>query len=292
MLEERSLAQILAPLGAGLLAGASGTIVGHPMDTAKVRLQVGQPFVSFSFRQLYRGILPPLLTTGIVQSVNFTLYEAGKFRILVRGRHSERMHSKFGYLRGVFAASAVAGAGISLLTTPIGVLKVQQQIVTESGLWSCARRLVGQHGILVLFRGGVPGLVMEMFGRGVYMTTYETIKLVLSDDGVKARILTGNPTETTAKVKMIAAACAGILGWAVAFPIDTIKSRLMQDASKTRFPTVIGCIKETWKEGGIRRLYRGVHFSMIRAAPVAILVLPVYEKSRVVLERRLLELGI
>ena len=65
-----------APFVAGILAGANGVIVGHPFDTLKTRFQVGKILKSSTMdckflRQLYRGIVPPLCTSGAIQSVNF-----------------------------------------------------------------------------------------------------------------------------------------------------------------------------------------------------------------------------
>jgi hypothetical protein len=73
---------------AGILAGVAGVVVGHPFDTVKVRMQTGdlqraQPFPSEVVQRsllkratsLYRGILPPLLTTGCLQSLSFGVFE-------------------------------------------------------------------------------------------------------------------------------------------------------------------------------------------------------------------------
>ena len=62
-------------LAAGCFAGASGVLIGHGFDTLKVQAQVGQKTSSASLLQLYRGILPPLLTTGAMRSVYFGVYE-------------------------------------------------------------------------------------------------------------------------------------------------------------------------------------------------------------------------
>ncbi len=64
----------------GLVAGACGILVGHPFDTMKIRLQVGDATKKAqvgakSVSELYRGIIPPLLTSGCTQFMVFTIYE-------------------------------------------------------------------------------------------------------------------------------------------------------------------------------------------------------------------------
>ena len=62
----------------GVVAGATGVLVGHAFDTLKVQAQVGNAAVVRSPAQLlmlYRGILPPLLTTGAMRSLYFGVYE-------------------------------------------------------------------------------------------------------------------------------------------------------------------------------------------------------------------------
>ena len=93
MLDER-----LHGFAAGILAGGAGVLVGHPFDTLKVKMQVARQGVArqgssaappadtpscrsaalprlSAYRALYRGVLPPLLSTGIVQSINFGIFE-------------------------------------------------------------------------------------------------------------------------------------------------------------------------------------------------------------------------
>jgi Mitochondrial carrier protein len=50
------------PVISGLVAGASGVVIGHPLDTVKVKLQVSGTVANLSW-SLYRGLLPPLLVS-------------------------------------------------------------------------------------------------------------------------------------------------------------------------------------------------------------------------------------
>ena len=69
----------------GVVAGATGVLVGHAFDTLKVQAQVGaapsQPSGATAkpalrrVLALYRGIVPPLLTTGAIRSLYFGVFE-------------------------------------------------------------------------------------------------------------------------------------------------------------------------------------------------------------------------
>lgn len=87
------------------------------------------------------------------------------------------------------------------------------------------------------------------------------------------------------RVKMTAAMPAGVVGWLSVYPIDLIKSRMMLDCNREKFPTLRQCVMATWNEGGLKRMYRGLGFSLVRSGPVAVVVLTTYETTREFLDR-------
>ncbi|CAK8986333.1 Mitochondrial substrate carrier family protein S (Carnitine/acylcarnitine translocase) (CAC) (Solute carrier family 25 member 20 homolog B) [Durusdinium trenchii] len=279
----------MAPVGAGSVAGAASVLVGHPFDSLKTKLQVGSPLSTVlstergavaTLQQLYRGVGPPLFTVGLVQSVNFTLYEFFKHKLLLKERASKAHVSDNYYLTRVFMAGACGGAGLAVLTNPISLVKVQQQVATEEGMLQCARHLWRKQGPRVFFRAFGPTLAMEILGRGVYIATYEAVKLRLLDPAQADCLKSGGIVQVDLPTKLASAACAGILGWFSVFPIDVVKNRMLLDSAGETFPSVRSCIVATWREGGVTRFYRGLGFSLFRAAPVAAAVLPLYESIR------------
>ena len=116
-------------LAAGCIAGASGVIIGHAFDTAKVRAQVSSGGGSSSSHQppksllsLYRGILPPLLTTGAVRSIYFGVYET------LKPLTSTAMRRPTTELSVVFVAGALTGLVVAPVTAPVQRLKLVQQV--------------------------------------------------------------------------------------------------------------------------------------------------------------------
>ena len=55
-------------------AGVSCVITGHPFDSLKIRVQTGA--TKDLFRHLWRGIVPPLMTTPPSWSLNFIFYQS------------------------------------------------------------------------------------------------------------------------------------------------------------------------------------------------------------------------
>ena len=87
----------------GVVAGATGVLVGHAFDTLKVQAQVGagpsQPSGATAepalhrILALYRGIVPPLLTTGAIRSLYFGVFETVRPQV-ARRRFEPRCHCR------------------------------------------------------------------------------------------------------------------------------------------------------------------------------------------------------
>jgi solute carrier family 25 carnitine/acylcarnitine transporter 20/29 len=293
-------AEQVAPLVAGWFAGATSIVVGQPFDLFKTRLQVGVPLrelshradLAQSLRRVYRGVLPPLLTVGLVGSLHFTLYEGCKRRLLARER--ERAPGAAvpidTYLRLTLVSGSFGGAWISLITIPTGLVKVQQQVLSSVGMVATARNLVRAHGWKVMYRGFLPGFLMEFIGRGVYICTFEAVKAAQLDAQLAERLAQGELVEVPLRAKLLAAACAGTMGWLAVYPCDVVKSVMYADAGGARLPTFLAAARHLYREGGVPRFFRGLRWSLLRASPVAASVLPMYEYSRDALARQLARL--
>lgn len=254
----------------GLIAGACGIFVGHPFDTMKIRLQVGdvrkKPNVGAgSITELYRGIFPPLVTAGGTQFIVFTIYEHVK-RHLLTGENVPEL--KMSNLGATFTAATLAGAFSSYVTSPAQLVKVQQQSSqVELTLKQCVKNIVQKNGWKGLFHGSVSVLVVEGIGRGVYMLTYEYLKQKFSD----------SDSDMSIGIKAASAAGAGSFSWLVMYPMDSVKSRRLSNLnSKSSYE----CFQQTMQGGGVRAFYRGCGLAMLRTIPVSGTILPLYEYCR------------
>lgn len=111
----------------GTAAGTAAIIVGQPLDTVKVRSQIGQKVLdNYNVRSvltLYRGFGAPLVTTGLVTAGQFGVFEACN----TVAKASYFPDAKLLPLSVHFASGIAAGTMTSLVTCPTSIIKVQQQ---------------------------------------------------------------------------------------------------------------------------------------------------------------------
>jgi solute carrier family 25 carnitine/acylcarnitine transporter 20/29 len=254
--------EMLASLGAGTMAGAAGVFVGHPFDTLKTRMQcniqinkVAKDADMSSLRQLYRGVVPPLVTAGVLQSANFAMYEYFKDTALERMNttsysSSYRLSPDLppGFFTAVFIGGVISGAFSTVVTAPVSLIKVRQQLATRAGVIDCARLIYRTGGLQRFYRAYPVIFVADSFGRGIYLGTYETTKHLLQKartyftvsnaDNRDVAHLERNEVEEDGKNslsnRMISAATAGCFSWFVTYPLDVVKSRMQFDIARER----------------------------------------------------------
>uniref|UniRef100_A0A6T7T3K1 ADP,ATP carrier protein n=1 Tax=Hanusia phi TaxID=3032 RepID=A0A6T7T3K1_9CRYP len=151
----------------GATAGAVGVMVGQPFDTLKVRLQVSsakgiasKDNMSFlkTLAMYYRGSGPPIISSGLVSSLNFTGFEAIKHFF-----HREEMS------RAPLSVHWISGFGgavpITVITCPSQNIKILQQAGDGNlGMIDCMRKILKTSGLRGLYRGYCVHSILETFG--------------------------------------------------------------------------------------------------------------------------------
>ncbi len=151
----------------------------------------------------------------------------------------------------------------------------------------------------MMYRGFGPNVMLESPGRGIYLFTYELVKMLLNQQQhVKETGAVNLPihalydkhglhcdVEERLSTRMIAAAVAGCTSWTALYPLDVIKSRLQLDRQGLKYKGTLDCLVKTYKEGGMRSLYSGLGYTLLRAAPVAATILPIYEWAKNEIEK-------
>eukprot|EP00933_Yihiella_yeosuensis_P067044 TRINITY_DN7164_c0_g1_i4.p1 TRINITY_DN7164_c0_g1~~TRINITY_DN7164_c0_g1_i4.p1 ORF type:complete len:156 (-),score=15.71 TRINITY_DN7164_c0_g1_i4:131-598(-) len=115
------------PFAAGSVAGVGNVLVGHPLDTLKVRLQVARqsgPSAprALAARSLYSGVLAPLATTPWLSAVNFGIYDAARVKLTETWPQCFASHNfsdsytceDASTLLSIFAAGTFSGLSYSL----------------------------------------------------------------------------------------------------------------------------------------------------------------------------------
>lgn len=330
---------------AGYVAGVSGTVVGYPLDSAKVWIQTGgcknkhmmmlaasnasnssvtgaaadartttttpsRPLHTAwqTLRALYSGVSGPLVTVGVVQSLNFAVYDRTRQYL-----HQQRIQQQCqddaspakansymteDSLSGVATAGFASGMTIACITAPLVMIKTNQQITGNSFRQALEQSLFRQ-GRLNLSAGAagfLPHLIGESVGRSIYYFTYEGLKRSWAaaknnDSGNTINNKNNNNKELNTSIslqeRIACAAMSGITCWAAIFPVDALRNRLYAAAAAVSQHTpsgepmttssrqlLIGTIRQMRQE---RAFYRGFGVTVLRAGPVAAAVLPVYD---------------
>jgi hypothetical protein len=224
----------------GYISGVSAIIVSHPIDTIKTNYQE-KIKMSYSLRNLYRGIMAPILGIGLEKAVVFGTYDL--------------INSK---LNNYAISGAIAGLSASFIVTPYERLKILLQTSNKS-----ASAKVGFHNftteshyIRYMFQGLSATFYREVPGFAIYFSLYNNLK----DYTIEKR----------GELKMYEAfsygGLSGAVSWLFIYPQDRIKTHI-QSASESNI-TVRESLKYVLNDGGIRGLYRGFHLALLRAVPL------------------------
>ena len=286
---------------AGLQRASMSTLTRSSASISLVTFSLSYfqaPNVLRTIRALYSGASFPLLSVGIVQSINFSTYDT--VRRFLHHREAPNDDSGSDYylhndsLYNVGIAGFVAGTGLAFITSPLVRIKTQQQI-TGSGFRDAFRATLfrphnnnGSLNLLVAgcFVGFYPHLLSETVGRALYYCVYEACKRQIAaynnNKTEQQQQQQGLRPTVSLTERMAAAAFAGVCCWTVIFPLDSLRNRLYSQTitaattSATPSPPL-----STWNMAKAmyheRALYRGFSLTILRAGPVAAVVLPVYD---------------
>lgn len=254
-------------LASGSLGGIAGTIVGHPFDTVKVRMQCQSCKTNTTatglfraimakegLRGLYRGVLPPVYSMAAVNAYLFA----------VEGAFSRAFElEKYGPT-GCFVSGAMAGAAQSILITPVELVKTQLQVQTNNlkiSEMAYAKRIFNRHGMAGIYRGAGATICRDAPACGIYFcgNSYFLKQLNYSDRDSSVIQLSK---------LMIAGGIAGVLSWIISFPLDVIKSRMQADNLKRiQYKSMSDCYRQITSTNGRQVLLRGINPALLRAFP-------------------------
>jgi len=268
---------------AGGLGGAVGVFIGQPFDFIKVRLQaLGKAYagpldcLSQTLRRegvggLYRGILPPVINSFVLNAILFTTYDHGHGLVCSLQAHGA-VHS---FLAGSYAGLLSVGALV-----PFDLVKCQMQVDRAPGASGryrnslhCARSIMREGGVATLYRGTLITALRDSPATGAYFVVFEELE---------RRLPLWVPALKGDRSVLIAGGTAGVLTWAAAYPFDTVKTYIMSqpvDAPAHR-RQVLPVARALLRENGVRWFYRGLGTCLIRAFPVNAATFLVYKRAK------------
>ncbi|XP_037359804.1 solute carrier family 25 member 47 [Talpa occidentalis] len=294
------------------LPGGCGVAVGYPLDTVKVRIQTEPKFTGIwhciqdTYRRervwgFYRGLSLPVCTVSLVSSVSFGTY-CHCLAYICRFRYgsADAKPTKADITLSGFASGLVR----VFLTSPTEVAKIrlQTQMQTQlqqrrpSASWPvaglpvcpaspasprpgpryrgplhCLATVAREEGLRGLYKGSSALLFRDGHSFATYFLSYAILSEWLTPAGHSRPAVSG---------VLVAGGCAGVLAWAVATPMDVIKSRLQADGQgRQRYRGLLHCLVSSVREEGPRVLFKGLTLNCCRAFPVNMVVFVTYEAA-------------
>jgi len=260
----------------GGFGGICTVVVGHPLDTIKVRLQtmpipkageiplyagtwdcMKKTVTKEGVKGLYKGMGAPLAGVAPIFAISFMGYGVGKqiFGPSQGQQYTNTQYFLAGAFSGIFTTSIMApGERIKCL------LQIQQSSTTKvyNGPVDCAVKLYKQGGIRSIYRGSVATMMRDVPASGLYFLTYEVLKNYISDNGKKEIGILGT---------ILAGGSAGIANWLIGMPADVLKSRL-QTAAEGKYPNGLRDVaRDLFRNEGPLALYKGIVPVLLRAFP-------------------------
>ena len=279
---------------AGTCAGIALTIVGHPFDTGKVRMQTSSQFksglstLSHTVRKegpfaVFKGMSGPMMTIPLINSLVFLAYGIGKsfFETMhARDPNWEGSPSRLSLLE-ITAAGAFSGFVNSIIVSPVELIKTRLQIQYEtrgsqtfSGPMDCIRHILKASGVKGLFRGMAATIYREVPGYAGQFFFYELIKrffMNLDPNWPK------DESDLSAWELICAGGLAGMGGWVFSYPMDYVKSQIQSEPwnRPTKFKKnpwlldggFVSAWNKTVKAHGHRELWKGFLVCLGRAWP-------------------------
>ena len=252
-------------------AGSTSTLIGHPLDCVKVRLQTrpglttlgcaSQMLRTEGLGVFARGIGPPLTNAVLLNTIMFVAF-------------AEAQKSLPDTTLGSLMAGAFAGVTQAMLTTPMDWLKIQAQLRGGSSMALLGQVVRSRAGWLTLFSGHTMNLLREASFTAVYLGLYARARTAIAPDGHPGLALVA-----------AASASTGALAWLACYPFDVVKSvQQAQPLGKsTPLSSIGGAARDVWARGGVRGFYRGATASTFRAVLVTCSRLVAYEQAKAAL---------
>lgn len=227
----------------GCIAGMSGIILSHPVDSIKTHYQTKsnntKPF-EFTIKNLYRGITSPLIGVGIEKAIVF-----GTYNYITNNYNNNYINNNNNI---IVISGAISGLSASLIVTPYERIKIMKQTKQIIKLNQYFNPFFIYKGLSATFTREVPGFA-------IYFSTYEGLKRHFFKD-----------KEITILSSFIFGGMSGTMAWIFIYPQDRIKT-IIQSNNQANVKTM-NIIKSTINGGFIKTLlsfYKGFSFAIGRA---------------------------
>lgn len=244
----------------------------------------------------FKGMAAPIVAYGPTYALAFGAYgNAVRFldnNHILEGNGADAAAGDIPLAR-VTAAGAWAGLLCTVFVAPTELIKVRMQIQREVAgrdggyvrPWTVARKAVAQHGIVNgLFRGWCVTVVRDIPSVSAFFALYEWSKAKLLAWSARREVDDGREPSghvvTPAWVLIAAGFFSGPISWAVAYPVDVVKTIVQtQTVQSAERPSAMAIARQGVARHGVRFFTRGLGTTLVGTAPATALCLLVYEHA-------------
>jgi len=281
---------------AGTCGGIVVTLIGHPFDTLKVRLQaqsIANPVyngVVDCFKQtvskeglkgLYKGMSSPLAGQMAFRATLFTSFSQSKLFLANQQNGGGLSQAQF------FLAGGMTGGVVSFAEGPIDFYKSQMQVqsikaasnpgLKQPNMMETVKSSIQYNGIRGPFQGLSATLLRNIPANAVYFGSFECFK------GMACKQYNCKTSDLSVGALFSMGGLAGSLYWALLFPADVIKSKMQSDVVKKsdrKYKSILQSAGSLYKQGGLKVFYRGFLPCMLRSTPANGIMLMTVDKVR------------
>ncbi|KAI8575883.1 hypothetical protein K450DRAFT_259638 [Umbelopsis ramanniana AG] len=272
-----------APFWYGGAASCVATLVSHPFDLTKVRLQTVKgsgasgmlTTMVYIVRNegilgVYNGLSASLLRQGTYSTVRFGLYD--QFKAWVA------KDEKPTFWQLLFCSTS-AGALGGAFGNPSDVVNVRMQ--NDGQLPPAMRRNYRNaiDGLIRICREENPRVLARGIGPNMNRAILMTCSQLTSYDAFKQFLLDQLNLKDGFMVHLEASIFAGLVATTVCSPLDVVKTRIMS-ANKHRHQTLVKHLVDIAKIEGVRALFKGWTPAFLRLGPHTIVTFLVLEELK------------
>ncbi|CAO3697287.1 unnamed protein product [Rhizopus stolonifer] len=283
-----------SPFWFGGVASCIATLISHPFDLTKVRLQTLKLEINKSFwsevqllspvrmtktmwsisRQegvsaLYNGLSASLLRQGTYSTVRFGLYD--RFKTIVAGDAKPTM-------KQLFFCSTMAGVLGGAIGNPSDVVNVRMQ---NDGQLSPNKRRNYKNvidGMVRISREEGPRVLLRGLGSSTNRAVLITVSQMTSYDLFKQACIDRLGLDSGLTTHFVSSLLAGLVATTVCSPLDVVKTRIMSAHESTRQP--IKMMKYMVQTEGFGSLFRGWMPAFVRLGPHTIVTFIALEQLK------------
>ena len=275
--------QHVYPFWLGGSSSMAAAAVTHPLDLAKVRMQMNNSscdgflktivnvYRREGFRKLYAGLSASLLRQATYSTTRFGVYEE------LKRRYQGDDNSTVPPTHVLVALACVSGFAGALVGNPADILNVRMQNDQTLPPHKQRRyrhaldglvRMLREEGVASLFRGAGANCARGVLMTASQLASYDAFKHALLGTGYFCE---GLVTHFSASL------LAGFVATVVCSPFDVVKTRIMSGKKRR---SVVEVVRWSVKNDGWAFAFKGFVPSFIRLGPHTIVTFMVLEQQK------------